>query len=110
VANDTNRQSLVSSIADTYYRYRLDGIDIDWEYPGKSGDPGNYVDPEDTSNFLEFLKLLRATLPLTARITAAVQTTTFAGADGQPMDDVRAFAAVLDWVLLMNYDTWGGGF
>jgi chitinase len=108
VANDTNRRSFVGSIADTYYRYHLDGIDIDWEYPGQLGDPQNSVGPEDTSNFLEFLKLLRATLPLTARISAAVQTTTFVGADGQPMDDVRAFADVLDWVLLMNYDTWGG--
>jgi chitinase len=110
VANDSTRQSFVSSIEYVYNQYHLDGIDIDWEYPGQPGDPQNYFDSKDTVNFLEFLKLLRATLPPTARISAAVQTTTFAGADGQPMVDVHAFADVLDWVLLMNYDTWGGGF
>lgn len=100
----------VASIVAAYHQYNLDGIDIDWEYPGQPGNPLNYVDPEDTINFLEFLKLLRAMLPSTARISAAVQTTTFADANGQPMDDVRAFADVLDWILLMNYDVWGGGF
>jgi chitinase len=108
VKTDLNRQSFAKSIADLYSQYHLDGIDIDWEYPGQH--PLDYVDPGDTANFLEFLKLLRHILPPTARISAAVQTTTFVGADGQPMDDLRAFADVLDWVLLMNYDTWGGGF
>ncbi|KAI0251261.1 glycoside hydrolase family 18 protein [Lactifluus subvellereus] len=106
VANDSNRQRFVASIAAAYHQYSLDGIDIDWEYPGQPGDSQNYVDSEDTTNFLDFLKLLRAALPPTARISAAVQTTPFAGANGQPMDDVHAFADVLDWVLLMNYDAW----
>jgi chitinase len=108
VKTDLNRQSFAKSIADLYFRYHLDGIDIDWEYPGQH--PLDYVDSGDTANFLEFLKLLRRTLPPTARISAAVKTTTFVGADGQPMNDLHAFADVLDWVLLMNYDTWEGRF
>jgi GH18 family chitinase len=108
LANDTGRQTFVRNITSAYYQYRLDGIDIDWEYPGEPGDPRNYVDANDTANFLKFLKLLRTTLPSAARITAAVQTTPFANANGQSMDYVRAFAEVLDWVLIMNYDTWEG--
>ncbi|KAH9966089.1 glycoside hydrolase family 18 protein [Russula dissimulans] len=104
---DTGRQAFVNDITTIYAMYGLDGIDIDWEYPSQQGDQSNYVDRDDTVNFLEFLKLLRANLPPSARISAAVQTTPFADANGYPMDDVREFAGVLDWFLIMNYDAWG---
>ena len=106
--NSSSRQTFVKNIALVYDQFHLDGIDIDWEYPAQRGDPRNYVGPNDTANFLEFLSLLRRTLPQTARISAAVQTTPFADATGQPMKDVRPFANVLDWLLIMNYDVSGG--
>jgi chitinase len=81
----------------------VDGIDIDWEYPGVEGASGNIVDPLDAQNFLLFLRHLRAILPPTAIITAAVQTVPFADLDGSIM---RGIAAVLDWVLVMDYDIW----
>jgi chitinase len=108
VNNSSSRQTFVQNIALVYDQFHLDGIDIDWEYPALRGDPRNYVGANDTANFLEFLRLLRGTLPRTARISAAVQTTPFADATGQPMKDVRPFANVLDWLLIMNYDVWGG--
>ncbi|KAI9512210.1 glycoside hydrolase family 18 protein [Russula earlei] len=107
LGSDDGRQVFVKNIATVYKEYRLDGIDIDWEYPGRLGHPRNYVDQNDTSNLLEFLKLLRKNLPSSARISAAVTPTPFADASERPMGDVRAFADVLDWFLLMNYDTWG---
>jgi chitinase len=85
----------------------LDGIDIDWEYPGQVGG-GNVYDPADTRNFLELLRLLRSSLPEGALLTAAVEAHTFQGSNGQPLKDVRAFAQVLDWIMIMNYDVWGG--
>jgi chitinase len=106
--NYDSRQAFVKNIALIYDQFHLDGIDIDWEYPARPGDPRNYVNSNDTANFLEFLRLLRTTLPLTARISAAVPDTPFSDANGQPMKDVRPFADVLDWVLIMNYDVWGG--
>jgi chitinase len=106
--SDSSRQIFAKNIALVYDQFNLDGIDIDWEYPAQPGDPRNYVGANDTANFLEFLRLLRTTLPTTARISAAVQTTPFIDADGQPMKDVRLFADVLDWFLIMNYDVWGG--
>ncbi|OBZ70066.1 Chitinase-3-like protein 2 [Grifola frondosa] len=66
-----------------------------------------YKHPNDTANFLAFLQLLRATLPPTAKITAATLTVPFADDAGNPLADASAFAQVLDWVLLMNYDAWG---
>jgi len=107
---ETGRQAFVNNIASAYAMYDLDGIDIDWEYPSQLGDPSNYVDRGDAVNFREFLKLLRANLPPTARISAAVPTTPFVDTNGYPMDDVREFADALDWFLIMNYDAWGGEF
>ncbi|VDB85453.1 unnamed protein product [Peniophora sp. CBMAI 1063] len=107
VASGDSRRTFVTNIVDLYHRHNLDGIDIDWEYPGQSGSNGNEIDGSDTANFLEFLRLLRSILPPTATITAAAQTVPFAGSDGNALNDVRAFAEVLDWVLLMNYDVWG---
>ncbi|KAL0573008.1 hypothetical protein V5O48_008954 [Marasmius crinis-equi] len=107
VSNVNNRLRLVQNIRELYRSYNLDGIDIDWEYPGRSANGGNQVSPSDSANFLEFLRLLRSALPKGARITAAASPVTFAGPDGRPMKDVSGFAKVLDWVLIMNYDTWG---
>ena len=106
-ATPQGRLELASHIQALYQQFGLDGIDIDWEYPGQGGDAGNGVSPDDSANFLAFLQTLRALLPSGAVITAATQTVPFAGADGRPMADVAAFADVLDWVLVMNYDTSG---
>ncbi|KAA1466348.1 glycoside hydrolase family 18 protein [Dentipellis sp. KUC8613] len=107
VASAKTRQTFVNNILSLYKQFNLDGIDIDWEYPGQDGNPGNNINPSDTSNFLAFLKLLRATLPPAARISAAVQTQPFADAHGNPLTNAAPFANVLDWVLMMNYDIWG---
>lgn len=106
-ASPQTRAALAGNILALYTQFGLDGIDLDWEYPAQDGAGGNLVSPNDGANFLAFLRVLRATLPQGAVITAATQTVPFAGADGEPMQDVSAFAEVLDWVLLMNYDTWG---
>jgi hypothetical protein len=107
VATEKSRKMFVNNILAKYRAFDLDGIDIDWEYPGKDGGSGNHVSSDDAANFLLFLKLLRAMLPSTARISAAVETTTFVGNEGEPMQDMREFASVLDWILLMDYDVWG---
>jgi chitinase len=90
-----------------YTKFSLDGIDIDWEYPGVGGADGNGISSSDSPNYLLFLQLLRNTLPANAKITAAVQVWPFAGTDGNPMRDVSAFAKIFDWITIMNYDVWG---
>lgn len=102
-----NRQLLVNNLADVYHTYNLDGIDVDWEYPGIQGAGYNGVASDDSANYILFFQLLRKTLPSDALISSAAQVWPFADANGNPMRDVSAFAAVLDWVLVMNYDVWG---
>ena len=107
VATDQSRQAFVTNILALYDFFNLDGIELDWEYPGQEGNQGNLVDPNDSSNFLLFLQLLRKVLPPSARITAATQPSTFVDSHGQPLVDVSVFASVLNWILVMNYDAWG---
>ena len=107
MATERSRKQFTSNILEAYNRFSLDGIDIDWEYPGQQGNAGNGVSASDTSNFLLFLQLLRRVLPPSAKITAATQTLPFTGSDGLPLKDLSQFAKVLDWVVLMNYDVWG---
>ncbi|KAJ7180229.1 glycoside hydrolase [Mycena crocata] len=107
VRTDQNRRQFCKNIIAVYHTFNLDGIDIDWEYPGHQGEGRNEVDINDTANFLLFLRLLRSMLPPAAVITAATLTTPFYGPDGQPRSDVTEFAQVLNWILLMNYDVWG---
>ncbi|KAG9015421.1 hypothetical protein FRB94_000025 [Tulasnella sp. JGI-2019a] len=107
VSTSANRKTFVRNILQVYNQFSIDGIDIDWEYPGHMGQDGNIVSPTDSANFILFLNALRAALPAGAVITAATQAWPFAGPDGSPMSDVSAFAAVLDWILIMNYDVWG---
>ena len=107
VAKPENRQTLANNLLAVYNQYQIDGIDIDWEYPGQVGHSGNKATPTDSLNFLAFLQLLNKVLPENATLTAAVQSVPFAGADGKPLRNVSAFAEVLDWIMLMNYDVWG---
>jgi chitinase len=107
VATQKSRATFASNILAAYKAFDLDGIDIDWEYPGRQGAPGNKWHPNDAKNFLSFIRLLRTVLPPEARISAAVDTTTFIGNNGKAMSNVSEFSKVLDWALIMNYDVWG---
>lgn len=50
---------------------------------------------------------LRTALPKKLLSTCTTQSA-YIGADGSPLTDVKAFANVLDHILVMNYDVWGG--
>ncbi|KXN92316.1 Chitinase A1 [Leucoagaricus sp. SymC.cos] len=108
VSTPQNRTLFVKTLTDFARKYKLDGLDFDWEYPGRQGIGCNTISPSDTASFLSLLQELRKD-PLGAKLTlsAAVSITPFAGPDGNPMTDVSAFAKVLDWIAIMNYDIWG---
>lgn len=53
-----SRQKFIDSAVAFIEKYNLDGLDIDWEYPGQVG-AGNHFRPEDKQNYTEVLKELR---------------------------------------------------
>lgn len=108
VNSASSRTVFVNNIARMVNQYGVDGVDIDWEYPGAGGAAGNKIRSTDTANFLLFLQQLRQVLGAKSHITTSATHRAFIGDGGSPIADVSAFAKVLDGVLVMNYDVWGG--
>ncbi|KIM69393.1 glycoside hydrolase family 18 protein [Scleroderma citrinum Foug A] len=106
VATSQNRSTFANNVAQYAHAHNLDGIDFDWEYPGKQGMGCNIVSPNDTANFLEFITELRQLAP-NLTLSAAVGILPFVDATGNPTSDASAFAKQLDWIEIMNYDVFG---
>jgi chitinase len=55
---DKSRAVFISSVADFVRLHQLDGLDVDWEYPGQPGSTTHFR-PEDKQNYTLLLKELR---------------------------------------------------
>lgn len=107
VSTPANTATFISNIMRVVNTYGVDGVDIDWEYPGVQGAGGNIVSPADTTNFLAFLQQLRASLGHEALLTAAVSTSPFylpSSNSTSATSIFNSFGEVLNYILLMNYD------
>jgi chitinase len=54
-----SRAAFIDSAVQFIAKYQLDGLDIDWEYPGMPGAAGNVFRAEDKQNFTALLRELR---------------------------------------------------
>ncbi|HUR10875.1 MAG TPA: glycosyl hydrolase family 18 protein, partial [Flavitalea sp.] len=59
--SDSTRRLFAASAAGIVQRWNLDGIDIDWEYPGLKGED-NVFRAEDRENFTLLLRAIRESL------------------------------------------------
>ncbi|MEM9856686.1 MAG: glycosyl hydrolase family 18 protein [Bacteroidota bacterium] len=64
----SSREKFANSAVAYLIRHNIDGIDLDWEYPGLPGN-GNAHRPEDRENFSTALKLLREKLDSLTEVT-----------------------------------------
>ncbi len=108
-----SRTRFVESAVSFLRRHDLDGIDVDWEYPGLPGN-GNPHGPGDREGFSALLGELRAALDRDgASRGRRLLLTIAAGAFPEYFEqvDLRTAAASLDLVNLMTYDfrVAGGG-
>jgi chitinase len=101
-----SRQVFIDSVITFIARYDLDGLDIDWEYPGMVGS-GHPFRPEDKQNFTLLLKELRdrfnqQTLTTHRRLYLTIA----AGASDEFLEHTEMAKAqvFLDTVNLMAYD------
>ncbi|KAH9947184.1 glycoside hydrolase family 18 protein [Amylocystis lapponica] len=104
----SNVSTFVNACVDAVNTYDLDGIDIDWEYPGEAG-AGNPNSPQDSAHLLTFFTKLRSRIGSSKIISAAVTDLPWQGSDGNPLTDVSAYAKQMTYVNIMNYDIWGAG-
>jgi chitinase len=92
-------------------KYRLDGLDIDWEYPGQPGEDNIYR-PEDKKNFTLLLKTVREHLDRKSDREAGNKhylLTIAAGTNDlyQNHTNMAEVQRYLDFVNLMTYDFHG---
>lgn len=77
-------------------RLGLDGIDIDWEYPGV-GAAGISFSPEDTENFTLLMRDVRRAIGKDKLLTIATQA-------GAKYYNLKAVEPYVDFVNIMSYD------
>ncbi len=105
-ATPRGRRAFAASAVDLLVRHDLDGIDVDWEYPGLPGD-GNPHRPEDRGNFTALLSDLRAALDREGvRRGRPLLLTIAAGASESFLEhtEMAEVQKVVDFVNLMTYD------
>jgi chitinase len=100
------RRRFVESAVAFARRHHLDGIDVDWEYPGLPG-AGNTHRPEDKANFTALLRELRAALDREGRRADRRYLLTFAAGafpDFLARTEMARVHPLVDYVNLMTYD------
>ncbi|THC95866.1 hypothetical protein EYZ11_004644 [Aspergillus tanneri] len=99
----TNRLTMATKIANFVKENDVDGVDIDWEYPGAPDlpdfDPGT---EEDGPNYLAFLVVLKNLLP--GKSVSIAAPASYWYLKQFPIKDI---AKVTDYIVYMTYDLHG---
>lgn len=106
-----SRALFIQSVMEFLARYQLDGLDIDWEYPGQPGAGHPYL-AADKQNYTALVKELRARFDAEARRTGKkLYLSVAAGASGDFLahTQMKKVAQYVDTVNLMSYDYYEPG-
>lgn len=104
-ATKQGRKDFVQSIKEYYEYFKVDGLDLDWEYPTVSGYPGHKFSPHDKKNFTRLVNELR-------KLGYNYELSFAAGASERYLDSAVQWKKVIkkvDFVNLMTYDMSGPG-
>ena len=104
-STENGREEFAQSVKGLLQYFKIDGIDLDWEYPVIEGFPGHTFSPEDKPHFTALVQSLRKTLPDKSVITFA------AGGFQKYLDESIDWQNVMkevDFVNLMTYDLVNG--
>lgn len=111
-ATEESRKVFAGSIVEFIKKWGFDGVDVDWEYPGKGGESGAQG-PNDAENYVKLLQDIRVKLDkaglqnveISSAIGATQEYIDLVGADNYRL--LAGENGVLDYLYLMNYDYWG---
>ena len=104
-ATKKGRKEFVQSIKEVYDYFKVDGLDLDWEYPGIPGYPGHPWAAADKKNFTKLVNEIRK-LGYDKELSFA------AGASQRFLDSAVQWKKVMkkvNYVNLMTYDMSGPG-
>lgn len=110
VESPENRKKFIAGTVDFVKKFNLDGVDLDWEHPGKPGASCNPAPkPTDVPNYLTLIDELRAALNAEGSkkyyISVAASVTVWMEGD-QPSKNIAKFNN-LDFISIMAYDVNG---
>jgi chitinase len=106
-----SREAFIVSVMDYIERHQIDGLDIDWEYPGQAGSTRHFR-PLDKANFTHLLKETRRAFDQQQRrLGRTLYLTIAAGASSSYLAHTEMAEAqrYLDTVNLMAYDYYEPG-
>ena len=102
VSTPENRLKFTQSIIHFLHYFKLDGLDLDWEYPGFDMLPEVPTDPEDKIHFTSLMKELYTAFQVEGFLL------TFAGAPApwraELAYELEKIVDYFDWVNIMTYD------
>lgn len=100
-SDEASRKTFVDSVVEFLDKYKFDGLDLDWEYPGsRGGDLAN-----DKENLNKLLRLLRERLSDAGKmLTMAVSANPRTVVAGY---DVATISSLVDYISVMSYDYHG---
>ena len=111
---EESRELFAESAVEFMKKYKLNGVDLDWEYPGLSG-AGNVYRAVDKQNFTLMLKVLREHLDRQAELDDRKDNpyllTIATGASKNYLEHTEMHEAhqYLDFINIMTYDFHTGG-
>lgn len=108
---EDSRRTFEESVMAFLAQYDLDGLDIDWEYPGLTG-AGHPFRAEDKQNFTALLAELRARFDATSKKTGRRLYLTIAMGAGEDVlvhSEMQKVQSYVDTVNLMTYDYYEAG-
>lgn len=110
VLTEESREIFANSAIAFIMKHKINGIDLDWEYPGQLGDNNKYR-AEDKENFTAVLKLLRDKLDVLSNESNKYLLTIATGADPNYLEHTNMKEAhqYLDFINIMTYDFYTGG-
>jgi chitinase len=106
-----SRRVFEHSVMEFLAKYDLDGLDIDWEYPGLPG-AGHPFRKEDKQNFTALVKELREQFDAAAKKTGRKLYLTIAMGAGEDVianSEMQKVQRYVDTVNLMTYDYYEAG-
>ena len=111
VLTESSRRKFAQSAVDIVHTHDLDGVDIDWEYPGLKGED-NVFRPEDKQNFTHMFVSIRSVLDSLTLQTGKYYLLTSAVAGFKAFLDNTEMAKAAkpqDFINVMCYDYYTGG-
>lgn len=106
-STEETRRAFANSVVDFLRAYKLDGVDIDWEYPVEGGEDDNSRGPGDRDNFVLMAQTLRDTLDAAGSIDGKYYLSTIAAGQGDNFvanANLALSSRYLDFINVMTYD------